>query len=212
MDEWIDVLDARGEKTGEVALKSEAHRKGLWHRCFHCWVVHVPSDGPPCLILQRRAMEKDTWPGCLDVSVGGHLSAGEDVLDGRREMREELGLDVRAEDLVVLGERRAEREMPRGMDREFYGVYLFLSHTCPSQLKLQTEEVGSVVAVTLDDAEKLAEGQTIPATVYYGDGRRGVGSSVSPSEFVDGTEGSYLGLVLHEVRRSLAATPGERPG
>ena len=105
----MDVLNARGEKTGRVAWKSEAHRRGLWHRCFHCWIVapETPSGGP-YLFVQRRAAGKGTWPNKLDVTVGGHLGAGELALDGLREIEEELGLSVSTEELITLGTCRVE--------------------------------------------------------------------------------------------------------
>jgi isopentenyldiphosphate isomerase len=58
VDELLDVLDQLGRSTGEVVWKSEAHRRGLWHRCFHCWVFG--GDGEPYLLVQRRAATKDT--------------------------------------------------------------------------------------------------------------------------------------------------------
>src|ERR671911_1310116 len=94
MDEKVDILDSRGEKTGEVAWKSEAHRLGLWHRCFHCWIFSpgIPSGGP-YLFVQRRAAGKDTWPNRLDVTAAGHLGAGEETLaGGLRGIEEGLGL------------------------------------------------------------------------------------------------------------------------
>jgi ADP-ribose pyrophosphatase YjhB (NUDIX family) len=107
IDEKVDVLDARGEKTDRSAWKSEAHRLGLWHRCFHCWVVApdvIPSGGP-YLFVQRRAAEKDTWPNKLDVTVGGHLKAGESALDGLREVEEETGLRCELGDIPAGGAR-----------------------------------------------------------------------------------------------------------
>ena len=98
VDEKIDVLDARGLMTGEVTWKSEAHRLGLWHRCFHCWIVSPEtSTGGPYLFVQRRATGKETWPDRLDVTVGGHLGAGEEALNGIREVEEELGSRLRPE-------------------------------------------------------------------------------------------------------------------
>ncbi len=90
MDERIDILDAQGKQTGRVAWKSEAHRLGLWHRCFHCWIVSPEtSSGGPYLFAQRRAAGKETWPDRLDVTVAGHLGAVEVTLEGGlREIEE----------------------------------------------------------------------------------------------------------------------------
>ena len=44
-------------------------------RRIPCWVT-CEADGAPELILQRRGRHKDTWPGFLDVTVGGHFKAG----------------------------------------------------------------------------------------------------------------------------------------
>src|SRR4028119_588016 len=84
MDELVDVRDGEsGERTGEVVWKSEAHRLGLWHRCFHCWVFGT-DDGKPYLLAQRRSATKGTWPGYLDVTAAGHPGAGEGPPHGRR--------------------------------------------------------------------------------------------------------------------------------
>lgn len=78
----VDVVDAAGEKTGRVVLKSEAHRLGLWYRCFHCWILApVSGSDGPYLFAQRRADQKDTWPGMLDVTAAGHLRASEETRD-----------------------------------------------------------------------------------------------------------------------------------
>ena len=117
MDEKIDILDELGEKTGRVAWKSEAHRDGLWHRCFHLWIVD-PGDASegPSLFVQRRALGKETWPNRLDVTAAGHLMAGESGLDGLRELEEELGLLVGTNEVTSLGTRRNELAIPAGMD------------------------------------------------------------------------------------------------
>ena len=194
VDEKIDILNSRGEKTGRISWKSEAHRLGLWHRCFHCWIVapETPSGGP-YLFVQRRAAEKETWPDRLDVSVGGHLAAGEEVLDGLREVEEELSLEVAPRELVPLGTRRAELEIPAGLDREFQEVFLLVRELTQRDLRLQEEEVAAVVRLRLDDAEALYEGGEVFAE-EWADGEASP-ISVRLADFVPG-EDCYL-LRLH---------------
>jgi isopentenyldiphosphate isomerase len=165
VDELLDILDESGRPTGEVLAKSEAHRLGLWHRCFHCWICGSDAAGP-YLLLQRRAATKDTWPGYLDITAAGHLSAGEETLDGLREIREELGLQVDPGRLVPLGTIRIEQPLPTGCDREFHEVFLLRDNTPPEKLRLQEEEVESVFRLNLDDVETLYETGSAPAREY----------------------------------------------
>ena len=207
MDERVDVLDESGKPTGEVAWKSEAHRRGLWHRCFHCWISGTDDAGEPYLLVQRRAAEKDTWPGYLDVTAAGHLGAGERPLrGGLRELEEELGLRVDPGRLIPLGSRRIEQEIPVGCDREFHDVFLLFDPTPPQKMRLQAEEVEAVLSMSLDDAESLGESESVPAVEYAGG--KVVTTFVEPSDFVPGTD-DYLGRVAGAARRLLA---GESPG
>jgi isopentenyldiphosphate isomerase len=206
VDERVDVLDEFGKPTGEVAWKSEAHRRGLWHRCFHCWVFGTVASGEPYLLVQRRAAAKDTWPGYLDVTAAGHLATGEEPLDGLRELEEELGLRVDSERLVPLGSRRIEQEIAGGCDREFHDVFLLFDPTPPQRMRLQAEEVEAVLSMSLDDAEALIGGWSVPAVEYTG--VKVVTTRVRPSDFVPGTD-DCLGRVAGAARRLLA---GESPG
>jgi isopentenyldiphosphate isomerase len=207
VDEKIDVLDARGFVSGEVAWKSEAHRLGLWHRCFHCWIAspETPSGGP-YLFVQRRAVGKETWPDRLDVTVGGHLGAGEEALEGGlRELGEELGLQVAPEDLIPLGTRRVELEIPAGIDREFQEVFLLVRSLSPKDLRFQKEEVAAVARLRLDGVEALCKGSEVLAEEWTGGKTAPV--SVRLADFVPDEDG-YLLRAAWAVRNVLA---GERP-
>ncbi len=176
---------------GEVVWKSEAHRLGLWHRCFHCWIAspETPSGGP-YLFVQRRAAEKETWPDSLDVTVGGHLGAGEEALEGGlREIKEELGLQVTVWDLIPLGTRRAELKIPTGIDREFQETFLLVRSLSPKDLRLQKKEVAAVSRLRLDDVEALCEGSEVPAEEWTDE--KIAPGSVRLADFVPG-EDDYL--------------------
>jgi len=121
--ESLDLLDEHGDPTGQRKPRADVHRDGDWHRAFHLWVMH--PDG--YVLLQRRAKTKDLAPGKVDVSVGGHLRAGEIWLDALREAEEEIGLEVGPADVEFLGTERSERRYPDGsIDREFQEVYAAL--------------------------------------------------------------------------------------
>jgi 8-oxo-dGTP pyrophosphatase MutT (NUDIX family) len=208
VDELLDVLDERGSPTGEVVWKSEAHRRGLFHRCFHCWVAGEDAAGF-YLLVQRRDLAKDTWPGYLDVTAAGHLRSGEEPLaGGLRELEEELGLRVEPGRLVSLGTRRIEQEIPQGRDREFHDVFLLLEGTPPGDLRLQEGEVEAVLRVGLDEVEALGAGQVpcAPAKEYAGG--EASDKRVRLSDFVP-NEGDYVRRVAGAARRVLA---GEEPG
>ena len=199
----LDILDESGRPTGGVVPKSEAHRLGLWHRCFHCWICGSDSGGP-YLLLQRRAATKDTWPNYLDVTAAGHLAAGEETLDGSREVEEELGLRIEPERLVPLGTRRVEQEIPGGCDRELHEVFLVFDATPPGDLRLQKEEVEAVFRLDLDDVQALYETGSAPAREYAG-GRTSA-TRIHLAEFVPKEEG-YLSKVAGAARRHLSGVP-----
>ena len=99
MEEKLDVLNERGEFTGEIATREECHKKGLWHRCVYAFVIDKNSN----ILLQKRSANKKLWPNLWDVTVGGHVLAGE---FGRqaliRECKEELGIDINDNDIKYL--------------------------------------------------------------------------------------------------------------
>ena len=206
VDEKIDALDGHGKPTGEVVWKSKAHREGIWHRCFHCWVFGVDEAGGPYLLVQRRAAGKSTWPGRLDVTAAGHLAAGEEKLDGLRELEEELGLSPDPEKLIPLGVRRIEQDIPQGCDREFHDVFLLRDPTPPVELRLQKEEVESVLCLNPDHAEKLKTGEAVPAVEWKNGEPISVGVTIK--DFVP-NEDDYLYKVAQAVTSALA---GEEPG
>ncbi len=199
----LDILDESGRRTGEVVLKSEVHRLGLWHRCFHCWICGSDPGGS-YLLLQRRAATKETWPNYLDVTVAGHLAAGEETLDGLREVEEELGLRLAPERLIPIGTRRVEQEIRGGCDRELHDVFLVFDATPPEDLRLQKEEVDAVFRLDLDDVQALYDTGSAPAR-EYADGRASA-TRIHLTEFVPKEEG-YLSNVAGAVRRHLSGAP-----
>jgi isopentenyldiphosphate isomerase len=162
-NELFDVYDGAGQPTGRVKRRADVHRDGDWHRAFHCWVTCEETPTPE-LILQRRGLQKDTWPGRLDVTVGGHFSAGEMLDDVVREVEEEIGQAVRLGQLVSLGRRVAVSEREEGVrDRELQDVFLWRSPLPLAAYRPQPIEVVALEAVPVAALLDLFEGKAASA-------------------------------------------------
>jgi isopentenyldiphosphate isomerase/intracellular septation protein A len=94
-EEMLPLIDDEGKVIG-VASRRECHKgPGKLHPVVHLQII----DGRGSIYLQKRADDKDTQPGKWDSSVGGHVSAGEDLDTAlSRELREELGVTMLALD------------------------------------------------------------------------------------------------------------------
>ncbi|MDO9022446.1 MAG: NUDIX domain-containing protein [Deltaproteobacteria bacterium] len=158
LDEAFDLCDRAGVLSGRVKPRGAVHRDGDWHRALHLWVLLVRGRTRH-VVLQRRSHAKDTHPGLVDVSVAGHLGAGESVDDALREAEEEIGLRVSPADTVLLGHRRVEKVVPAGIDREVQTVLATVTDRVFAQLRPHPEEVAALYAPTLADALSLARGE-----------------------------------------------------
>jgi hypothetical protein len=198
-NELFDVYDGDGRPTGRVKRRADVHRDGDWHRSFHCWVTCLPPGGPgaappearaappgPLLILQRRGAEKDTWPGRLDVSAGGHYRAGETLADVVREVEEEIGRAARLEDLIPLGHRVAVSEPPDGTrDRELQDVFLWRTALPLDAFRPRPVEVAALEAAPVADLLRLCSGQTpgVRVATLTPDGTLGQGE-ITPADLI----------------------------
>lgn len=142
MDELIDILTSEGKPTGKTALKSEAHKNGWFHATVHIWLF--TSDEK--ILLQKRAMTKKVFPGLWDISVAGHIAAGEEILaSAKREVFEEIGLEIQEKDLTKIGTRIHQVSHANGIkDNEFHHVFIAELKVPVEKLKIQIEEVDAV--------------------------------------------------------------------
>lgn len=168
-DELIDILTVSGSFKGEVNLKSEAHKKGLWHASAQIW-LYTPNGE---ILIQKRAINKDTYPGLWDISVAGHLSAGDSPISAAlREIEEEVGLVISAEALHFLKTIKNSKSPTNSIiDNEFNHLFICCTPIIIKQLKLQVEEVAEAKLMEIADFKKLLENnyhEFVPhGTEYY---------------------------------------------
>jgi len=142
MDEFIDILTAEGKPTGKIALKSEANKNGWFHATAHIWFF--TSDNQ--ILLQKRALTKKVFPGIWDISVAGHIAAGEEILQGaKREILEEIGLELQEKDLIKIGTRIHQVSHENGIqDNEYHHVFIAKLNVSIDNLTMQKEEVAGL--------------------------------------------------------------------
>ena len=138
-----------GSETGLVRERSLVHENGDLHGTSHVWIVRPGETGSFQLLLQKRSLQKDSYPGCYDISSAGHVPAGSNYLDSAlRELEEELGIKARPEDLkeafLHLGYAEAEFHGKPFKNAEVSMVYLYDKPVELSDLSLQEAEVEEV--------------------------------------------------------------------
>lgn len=146
--EIFDIVDENGLPTGQTVPREEAHAKGIRHRTAHVWLLRKRA-GCLQILLQKRSEEKDSFPGCYDISSAGHIPAGVDfVPSALRELEEELGVRARAEDLHLCGRRTIHYEAvfhnKPFVDEQISNVYILWLDKEPADFTLQAEEVTEV--------------------------------------------------------------------
>jgi isopentenyl-diphosphate delta-isomerase len=183
MDELIDIVDDLGEPTGHIALKSEAHKHGWYHNTIHLWLFTSKGD----ILLQQRSHKKVIYPLLWDVSVAGHIDAGETFIEAAlRETEEEIGLQLQPESLNKIGVILHESSYNEGSirDNEFHQVYISELKVGIHTLIPQKEEVEALKLVSLNEFEVLLK------------------QSESNSHFVSSNK-SYYEFILKAIKEQL---------
>ena len=156
MEEQIDILDEKGNKTGKVKAKSEVHKDGDWHRTVHIWFLNSKNQ----LLLQRRAKQKINHPDMWDISVAGHISTGQTSEEAAlREIQEEVGVEINASELQYLFTVTSDSILNNGtyLDREFQDVYLIKKDLNLSMLTFSDREVDEVRYIDIPEFKRWIE-------------------------------------------------------
>lgn len=155
MDELIDIVDEYGKPTGKSALKSEIHKQGYYHNTAHIWFYTTKGE----ILLAQRAASKTICPLLWDVSVAGHVDAGESIETAAiRETKEEIGLDINESDLNKIGVFPCFQKYDNGItDNEFHHTFITLLKAPITALTPQPGEVEALKLVSLQRFKSLLD-------------------------------------------------------
>ena len=151
----IDIYDDNYNYIG-VEDKQVVHRNGIWHSVFTCQIFNSRDN---CVYFQKKAPNRYSFsrPDYVDISVGGHYEAGENIEDGIREIYEETGLsDIKFQDLISIGIRQTASTIAENyIANEFQHVYLLDYKGDFSDLLKENEETSGFVKLDIDDVLNL---------------------------------------------------------
>lgn len=153
--ERIDIYDRNGNRTGRVVERGTDYTlTGDEYRlAVGIWIVD--SDGR--IFLTRRSMEKDYAPGKWE-NPAGHVQAGEDPVDAViRELFEETGIEVKPEQITLLGDSRTWPYL--GKD---YGVRM---HVDVRDVKFQKGETDGAKWVTFEEFAAMSKAGEFPLSL-----------------------------------------------
>ena len=165
MTDFIDVLSASGLRTGEILPRAEIHRLGKCHRAVHLYLFNAKNE----ILLQKRALSVDNFPGFFGISVTGHIQAGESSSNCvRREVEEELGIDSSQMMFDFLLSYFQEAVLSETyIDRQFNDVYVTRADIDPETILFDHSEVTEVRFVPFDQfREMVLEESSGLAPVY----------------------------------------------
>ena len=164
--EILDIVDANGIPTGETVEREVAHRKGIRHRTAHVWICRRKKNSIE-ILLQKRCQNKDSFPGCYDISSAGHIPAGMDYIPSAlRELKEELGVTAEESELIYCGQKYL------GIEEQFHGkpfkdaqishVFLLWRDMEEKDFTVQREEIESVKWMGFENCKKAVLDNSIP--------------------------------------------------
>jgi isopentenyl-diphosphate delta-isomerase len=151
-DEPVDVLDKQGRKTGQILMKSRVHAQSCWHAVAHLWIYNSNDE----FLLQKRAPNKQVWPNVWDVTIAGHIEAGDTPQNTVvREAQEEMAIKIEPQNISLFKISKFEGKMPGGWtNRVYISSFITKMDLKIADLKLQKEEVSRVRWVKIDELKK----------------------------------------------------------
>ena len=148
--EMLDIFDQDHNYLG-TCEKKEVHARGLWHQVFGC--LFIDSELNKVYLQYKSSGHNDVAAlNKIDISVGGHLSAGETIEDGIREIKEESGLIIEYKDLIPVGMRLIDKFINENyIIREFSYLHILDTKYDLNTLKSQDGEVLYFIEFDIDE-------------------------------------------------------------
>ena len=153
MEKW-DLYDHNGQLLGKTIKRGARFRSGEHHLVTHIWAVNSAGR----LLIQRRSSKRRMMPNVWAITSGSAVAGENSITAARRELSEELGIQLPAEAFISLG-RLVRRN-------SLCDVYLIKRDIAVTEMKLQKDEVSQVRWVTGEQLRGMVQERRFH---HYGD-------------------------------------------
>ena len=137
MAKFLDVLNDKGEFTGEVKTIQDCHSEGLWHRISYGFIFNTSKD----VLLQKRSFNKIN-PMLWDKTIGGHVESGESCFKTLlRKTKSEIGIDLASNEIEHFGCAIAEYKDNDVNCHIFAECYIIRKNLNINDLKINKDEI-----------------------------------------------------------------------
>ena len=155
-EEIWDLYNIKGEPLHRTMVRGTPLKAGEYHLAAHIWIKNSNRE----YLIQKRADEKETWPGMWATTAGAVL-AGETARSGAiRELYEEIGVVALPNELHLIC------QLIKGYAIEV--IWLLERDVKEEEITLQGEEVSAVMwAKEAAIKAMIAEGRFYDYGVTY---------------------------------------------
>lgn len=149
--EKVDIYNKFREKTGNVKARKEL-TTGEYRLSVHIWI----KDSNNRILIEKRSEKEDKFPG-MWAQVGGGVKSGDtSKITVLKECKEELGYDVKEENLFYIGTYIRTKDI--------VDIWMVNQNINIDKLKLQENEVAEVKLVTLEEFDEMIKsGEVVPS-------------------------------------------------
>jgi isopentenyldiphosphate isomerase len=145
MEQW-DIYDKYGNPTGRTMEKGSMASEEDYHLAMEAWIINSKKE----ILIQQRSKYCEILPNIWGHTTG-RMMAGENSAAGCiREIKEELGISVREEEVHFI--RRIIRE---DSYRLIWDVYIVKKDFLLSGIKLQEQEVAQAKWVPVEELKNM---------------------------------------------------------
>lgn len=151
LNELFVHVDENDQVIGQVVRRKAQHDPRYIHRAV--WILVFNDQN--ALFMQKRSLTKDKLPGFWSLSVGGHVTHGQDYEEAAiREYSEELGENSKLQKV-------GKFMFAAPTEREISSIYK-TKHNGP--FKLHPQEISAGIFFDLKELEKQIREQKIQVT------------------------------------------------